>query len=511
MNASRASLAIGAAAILALTAAPAGAQAPDFDSQPTGFLTATTGGMPTNAWAGTSLATAKRLVTALPSAPRSRALRDLQFKVLVSQLTPPPPDGSPPPSLFVRKVDKIAAMGEAESLNEMVRNAGGYADPAVAATVANALMLAGERHGACAIVKQWPLSEPFSGRAQAACRLLDGDQTAARAANLASAQQVDGPALMAIDLMHAPVPANVLRNTQPAIVRALVGLKPLPIATRIDIAERGEALAIIEATKLGDLYLEALRDGAALPAATARRARMVAAARSASNPNEMFSSIATAYGEARDSPLFPTIARASAAALINLPAQPQFANVAQEAMRGFLLLGAKPQTQAWIRLALSAVTNNARAIIALDRLVPLAAVAGLEDAKRLSVGEINRWYEVTRDDDAARAPLRGYLLWELLRSTGFDLPPKSTDLPDKPPGNARLVMLPAASLQALVTAATGGRRAETALLAPIAAAETPLHELHPAAIATIVQALRSVGEDHSARLFAVETAIAYGL
>jgi hypothetical protein len=510
VNALRASIAAAAILVSALLAVPAIAQA-DFDSQPTGFLTAATGGMPADAWAGTSLGTAKRLVTALPNAPRSRALRDLQFKVLVSQLAPPAPDGSPPPSLFLRKVEKIAAMGEAESLNEMVRNAGGYAEPAVASTVANALMLAGERQGACAIVRQWQLSEPFSGRAQAACRLLDGDQTAARAANLQSAQQIDGPALMAIDLMHTQVPANVLRNTQPPIVRALVGLKPLPIATRIEIAERGEALAIIEATKLGDLYLEALRDGASLPAATSRRARMVAAARSASNPNEMVSSIAAAYGEARDSPLFPTIARASAAALINLPAQPQFANVAQEAMRGFLLLGAKLQTQAWIRLALSAVTNNARAIIALDRLVPLAAVAGLDDAKRLTTGEINRWYEVTRDDDAARAPLRGYLLLELLRSTGFDLPPKSTDLPDRPPGNARLMMPATANLQALVNAAAGGRRAETALLAPIAAGETPLNELHPAAIATIVQALRHVGEDHSARLFAVETAIAYGL
>jgi hypothetical protein len=225
----------------------------------------------------------------------------------------------------------------------------------------------------------------------------------------------------------------------------------------------------------------------------------------------MVSSIAAAYGEARGSPLFPTIARASAAALINLPAQPQFANVAQEAMRGFLLLGAKLQAQAWVRLALSAVSNNARAIIALDRLVPLAAIAGIDDAKRLTTGEINRWYEVTREDDAARAPLRGYLLLELLRATGFDLPPRSTDLPDKPPGGARLVMPATANLQALVNAAAGGRRAETALLAPIAAGETPLNELHPAAIATIVQALRSVGEDYSARLFAMETAIAYGL
>lgn len=511
MNASRASLAAAAAVLSTLLAAPAVAQSVNFDDRPTGFLTATTGGMPANAWAGTSLATAKRLVAALPNAPRSRALRDLQFKVLVSQLTPPPPDGSPPPSLFTHKVEKLAAMGEAESLNEMVRNAGGYADPATASTVTNALMLAGERQSACAVVRQSQLVDPFAGRANAACRVLQGDAAAAPAATTVPAGQVDGPALMAMDLTHAQVPATVLRNTQPAVVRALVGLKALPIATRIEIAERAEALAIIEATKLGDLYLEALREGAALPPAVARRARMVAAARNASNPTEMVNSIAAAYGEARGSPLFPTIARASAAALINLPAQPQFANVAQEAMRGFLLLGAKLQAEAWVRLALSAVSNNARAIIALDRLVPLAAIAGIDDAKQLTVGEINRWYEVTREDDAARAPLRGYLLLELLRSTGFDLPPRSTDLPDKPPGNARLVMPATASLQALVNAAAGGRRAETALRAPIAVGDTPLNDLHPAAIATIVQSLRSVGEDFSARLFAMETAIAYGL
>ena len=36
-------------------------------------------------------------------------------------------------------------MGEGESLNEMVRAAGGYADPAIATTTVNALMMAGER------------------------------------------------------------------------------------------------------------------------------------------------------------------------------------------------------------------------------------------------------------------------------------------------------------------------------------------------------------------------------
>src|SRR5438046_8147974 len=87
------------AAAIVLGAVAAGAQpanpAVNFDDRPTGFLSAQTGGMPADAWNGTTLATAKRLVSALPAAPRSRALRDLQFRVLVSELKPPAADGSP--------------------------------------------------------------------------------------------------------------------------------------------------------------------------------------------------------------------------------------------------------------------------------------------------------------------------------------------------------------------------------------------------------------------------------
>ena len=161
MNALRADILarVAAAALLGVVmASPVRAQATNFDDKPTGFLTVRTGGMPADAWAGTSLATAKRLVSALPAAPRSRALRDLQFKVLVSELVTPASDGGPPPTLFARKVDRLAAMGEGESLNEMVRSANGYADPAIATVVVNAMMMAGQRQGACAIVRNWPLT-----------------------------------------------------------------------------------------------------------------------------------------------------------------------------------------------------------------------------------------------------------------------------------------------------------------------------------------------------------------
>jgi hypothetical protein len=72
-------------------------------------------------------------------------------------------------------------------------------------------------------------------------------------------------------------------------------------------------------------------------------------------------------------------------------------------------------------------------------------------------------------------------------------------------------MPPAATLSALQGAAAGRRRAEASLLAAIAIGETPLTELHPAAVGIIVRSVREAGEDEAARLFAIEVAIAHGL
>jgi hypothetical protein len=118
---------------------------------------------------------------------------------------------------------------------------------------------------------------------------------------------------------------------------------------------------------------------------------------------------------------------------------------------------------------------------------------------------------VMRQDEPARAALRGNLLLELFRATGIDVPPGTTDLPEAPPPGQRLLGPAAGTLQSLQAASAGRRRAETALLAPLAIGELALADLHPSAAAAIVRSLRGVGEDEAARLFAVEVAIAYGL
>ncbi len=248
--------AFGLAVLLAfpVLAQTAAAQTAAFDNQPSGFLTVPTGGMAPDAWSGTSLGTAKRLVAALPAAPHSRALRDLQFQVLVSRLALPAADNSPPPSLVSRTVDRMAAMGEGESLNELVRSVDGYSDPWVGTITSNALMMAAERASACNIVAHYPPPPPFGPRAEIACKLAAGDSAGAMEAaaelrgndgGLATLARVaagslppsatplnplDGPAMMMLDLAHVVPPASVLQSTQPPMIRALVGHRTLPLA-----------------------------------------------------------------------------------------------------------------------------------------------------------------------------------------------------------------------------------------------------------------------------------------
>lgn len=331
MNVSLVSLLV----LTALAASSVPVVADSIDDVPTGFLKPDTGGLPTNAWSGTSLGTAKRLVASLPEAPGSRALRDLQLRVMVSDLTPPPRDGSSEPTLF-RKVERLAAMGEGEGLNETVRSAGASADPDIATTTSHTLMMSGGPASACAIVTRYGLTQSFALWAVGACRAFAGDSAGVvasapevRAAepHLATLLQsaasrqpaawvpsgpLDVPATVMFDLAGARPPVAALRSNDAPMIRAVVANRSLPVVTRLEAAEHGEASATIEATRLSDLYVRAVREGAGMPAA---------------------------------------IARATASSLLTLPAKPEYANVAQEAIRGLLLLGDQRLTQAWTMLA----------------------------------------------------------------------------------------------------------------------------------------------------------------
>ena len=67
--------------------------------------------------------------------------------------------------------------------------------------------------------------------------------------------------------------------------------------------------------------------------------------------------------------------RTFATGLLNLPAKPQFASVAPEALRAFLLLGDKKQAQTWMRLAVACVVMGAVVLAIRHWVGPWTAIA----------------------------------------------------------------------------------------------------------------------------------------
>jgi hypothetical protein len=307
----------------------------------------------------------------------------------------------------------------------------------------NALMMSGEPASACAVVTRNGLIQTFAVRALAACQAFAGDSAGALAA--APDLRATEPQLAALlqsaasGQPAAGVPAGPARwardddvrsRPRSPAARSAAGERPAddprpgrrPLAADRDPGrggERGEASAIIEATRLSDLYVLAVRDGRGYAGGDGAGARGSWLLRAMpAMQDEIMQSLVAVYGEARGSPLFATVARASASSLLTLPAKPEYANVAQEAIRGLLLLGdsADPDLD---EACLTSVANNARAIIALERmLAPGRALPPSTTLRRLSVGGDRPLDDLMQQDDPSRAPLSRYLLLELLRATG---------------------------------------------------------------------------------------------
>ncbi|WP_323792991.1 hypothetical protein, partial [Nocardioides sp.] len=101
-----------------------------------GSLTPDSGGLRTDLWAGTPGPIALRLVALLPAAPDSRALRDLQRRLLLSS-GPAPADLPTEGALLVARAERLLAMGALDELAALALVAPGRDDePEIARVLA---------------------------------------------------------------------------------------------------------------------------------------------------------------------------------------------------------------------------------------------------------------------------------------------------------------------------------------------------------------------------------------
>ncbi len=473
-------------------------------------------------WHGTSMAAARALVLDLPAAPQSRVLRDLQFRVLTTGATPPRPDGTAP-LLFTLRVEKLAAMGEAENANELLRQGSGGEGPMTVRLVTEALMRVRQRDSACARVKDAVehLDETWWRQAAIVCHLQARQADAARSKLDALRAKPDADAtfitlasrilggngaapsvgptengliLALIDIAGLPTPTTGFDS--PGVLRAAIENKAIPLSRRVELAERAERAGVIEPDRLAEFYSElsrGLKDAAAT-SPTAWRAVVFAQAQRATSNEQHVVLAHRLFQVSRDTA--GSAIRALSAAIAAARPTPAHAEFANAGLLAAMTIERFDRASEWFKAAQGGPEERAADRMAV--LAPLAAIGRLPDRAPLDAALLER--------RAALGPRTAPGLYAVLAGLGAAsrdaLAPLAAGIAQRPRDPA---------ITALLAAAEAERFAETICRAAALAGSTPVASLEPEKVAAILQALVRINRGDAARSFAVEYALLAGL
>ncbi len=507
-----------------------GALAP-VDNASIGIVETAASGLPATMWRGTDRTSATQLLEALPGAPRSRILRDLQFRLL-TVIAQPPVGTSPPGQDFVAtRIAKLSDMGEIEAVGQMTQAAGPMSGDAAQRLNIENLLNAGNATAACSTPMAQDSPDPFWTKLLIACQVIAGQNAQAmlnvdllRERGVADTgffvtvdyalgtRSTRPPANIGTDvlsqaLLRAVNPraaGTVSDKTTPAQLRQVAANTAAPIAQRIEAAERGEALGVIDPRQLVELY-QAGADAPGLQAPVKRRAQAVREAMNAAEVADQVKAMQAAFRAAEGSALFTTMARALGERLVKIYPEHKTAPIAADTARAFLALNDFPRAVEWYYTVAGGATIDPQYQAPTVALWPVMQLADGVASIPWEPGFMGKWQ--AQNAKHPRAARRAAVLGALLPAVGEPTDPAEFN----PPPATGFAAPPQAVLARLSQATQQGRVAETVALAAQAAGETELTALAPATLAAIVQALRQAGLPDVARRFAVEVALAHAL
>jgi len=539
--------------------APAGIEvetARPLDPAALGLIDTAQNGFATDAWAQSSRPLVERLIRELPGPLSSQPLRELGWRALASASAAPlAADGIKAENSFASlRAQRLRALGELAPAAELARRIPDRAnDQALARLLIDEAWLAKADERACALVRE-ALARGRDVSLQKAlmfCQALagDGDRAQLGLAMLRDQGAPEDPAfvtlLLAVGGDGRGVRVDTLRNADALSVAMLRAAKVAPPADaaqsndpailaafaqgdlgtpefRLAAAERAEAFGALKATALAELYraVELTPAQMADPAAFARsdggprgRAALFKAAAAAPIGPMRLAALQALWNHGRERGGYATLARASAGLLGEIQASPEYISGAADAARALLMAGQRDQAALWIRLVRAAQIGGAEsAANAAARMWFLATLAGIENAEARSPARLAAWRQAIEALDARTAGPRAALGVALLSGLGH-LPGGGAFLA-MPSGamERQPVLLPHPALAtALHEAGIGGRAAECALLVVHMLGSDGAAGAPPAVLLAVLDGLRAVGLEETARLLALEAAIASGL
>ena len=235
-------------------------------------------------------------------------------------------------------------MGEIEAVGQMTQAAGPMSGDAAQRLNIENQLIAGDAKAACATPMAQNSPDPFWTKLMIVCQVIAGQNAQAmlnvdllRERGIADTgffvavdyalgtRSTKPPANIGTDtlsqaLLRAvnPKAGGTLNNeTTPAQLRQIAANIAAPLAQRIEAAERGEALGVIDPRQLLELY-QAGADAPGLSAPAKRRAQAVRDAVRASDVADKVKAMQAAFRAAEGSALFTTMARVLGEQLVKI-------------------------------------------------------------------------------------------------------------------------------------------------------------------------------------------------
>ncbi len=524
-----------------------------------GILDSASGGFGRDMWRGSKRSSVERLLPRLPGAMTSPTMRSLARRLLLTDAVPPRQrvagGGPGAVNLLAVRVDRLAALGDVQALNDLLRVVPRrYDDEAIARARVEGLLLGGDPAGACQTVRGAITEyhgDPYWRKAMVFCQIHSGEHdqamlgvglmreqgisddptffslvdaySGAKVTELSVVSPLHFAMLGAVD---RPIPKDLIDEASPGLLVAIAQWPGAELGQRTQAAERAVSLGALEPDALARLYAEVSfsaeqRDDAIAVAGDLEgpqsRGLLYQAAQRQDLHSQRAELLRAAMDNARKDGLYPMAVSVLLPLLSTVPVRPELVWFAEPAGRAFYGAGRYQEAGAWFTLARQEAILNPQAAAAVAALWPYSRLA---NSPALAwEGDLSAWRAARGDDSPAerdrQALLRGAFmaLGESDSLSWIDLVTDGETPTDfaAEPGISTHPVPNAALLYALAESSEMRRLGETVLLALLVLGENGPANSHPMALNAALSGLMRAGLPGEARALAIEAAIAKGI
>lgn len=535
------------------------------DPDSVGTLDVAAGGLPVDMWTGTPRRRIPDLLSGLPRAADSPAMRSLARKLLLSRAAVSPQSGADararqsveqsretapaPRPLLVLRVEMLVALGldaDAVALIEAATERRGDAD--LRRLEARARLRTGDLPGACALTRTERPTERFWQALLVLCQTVAGDVAQAEFGLALLTEDAGGddslfialieyllgaPAptldglnrpgpltLAATSVAGLPIPDRWIEAGDPAVLRMLVRDAQLPAERRIALAERAAAAGVVSPETLARTYRAAEFDGdslasplsnaEALDDVLARALLFQAAADQVAAPARA-ELLGALFERAQQSGTYLATVGAAQPLLSDMPLSRDLWWFAEAAAHAEYTLGRPGPGRAWAGVLETEASGNEEAEMAATDLWAIARLAGDGRIDRLAPEMPLRWAEgrMNRVPEGWNRQLTATMA--MLEALDEPAAEEAWRMLESEP-DAAVVRMPHPALRRGLDQAAGfGRLGETVALSLGVLGEAGPARADALVLAQVVRALRQVGLEDEARSLTLEAAVAHGL